>query len=117
MPTKCPCGQKYVLNHTMNCRTGGFVVVRHNARDFEANILKTIQNDIEIEPARQKIYNKRTDGHTGNEARPDIRARGVWRQGQNAFFDIRLTSVNNNSQKKANCWDNIKSTKRKEKGL
>ena len=34
-----------------------------------------------------------------DEARPDIRTGGVWRQGQNAFFDIRLTNVNANSQK------------------
>ena len=27
------------------------------------------------------------------DARPDLRARGVWRQGQNAFFDIRLTNT------------------------
>ena len=28
-----------------------------------------------------------------------MQARGVWRQGQNALFDIRVTNVNPNSQK------------------
>ena len=31
-------------------------------------------------------------------ARPDIRARGVWRAGQNAYFDIRITNTNSKSQ-------------------
>ena len=62
MPSKCTCGQKYDLNHAMNCKRGGFVVMRHNnGREFEANLLKTIQNDVEIEPALQKIDNKRID--------------------------------------------------------
>ena len=68
----------------MNCKGGGFFVMRHN------NILKTIQNDVEIEPALQEIDNERIDGRIGNEARLDIRARGVWQQGQTALFDIRL---------------------------
>ena len=55
MRSKCPCGQKYNLNHDVNCKRGGFVVMRHNnARGFEANLLNTIQNDVEIEPALQK---------------------------------------------------------------
>ena len=100
MSSKCPCGEKYDLSYAVNCKRGGFVVMRHsNVRDFEANLLKTIQNDVEIEPVLQKIDNVRIDGRTGDEARPDIRARVVWRQGQNAFFDILLTNVNNNSQK------------------
>ena len=66
--------------------------MRHNnVRGFDANLLKAIQNDVEIEPALQKIDNERINGHTGDETRPDIRARGVWSQGQNAFFEIRLT--------------------------
>ena len=100
MPSKCSCGQKYDPNHAMNCKRGGFVVMRHNSvRDFEANLLKTIRNDVKIEPALQEIDNERIDGRTGDKASPDVRARGVWRQGQNAFFDIRLTNVNANSQK------------------
>ena len=74
MPSKCPCGQKYDLNHAMNCKRGGFVVIRHNnVRDFDTNLLKTIQNDAEIELALQEIDNERIDGRTGDEARPDIR--------------------------------------------
>ena len=83
---------KYNLNHAMNCKIGGFVLMRHNnLRDFEVNLLKTIQNDVEIEPALQKLDNERIDGRTENKARPDIGAGGVWRQGQNAFLDICLT--------------------------
>ena len=82
MPAKCPCGQNNNLNHAMNCKRGGFVVMRHNnVRDFEANLLKTIQNDVKIKPALQKIDNGRIGGRTEDEARPDIRARVVWRQG------------------------------------
>ena len=57
----------------MNCKIGGFVVMRHNnVRDFEANLLKTIQSDVEIEPALQKVDNRRINERTGDKARPDI---------------------------------------------
>ena len=42
---------------------------------------------------------KRLNGLTGDNARPNTRARVVWRQGQNAFFDILLTNTNARSQK------------------
>ena len=48
-------------------------------------------NDAEIEPKLQKIDNEGLNGLAGDNAIPDIRARGVWRQRQNIFFDIRLT--------------------------
>ena len=35
----------------------------------------------------------------GDNAKPDIRARGVWRNGQNAYFDVRITNTNSPSQK------------------
>ena len=30
LPPKCPCGQKFDLDHALNCRRGGFVIMRHN---------------------------------------------------------------------------------------
>ena len=67
------------------------MTIRHNnVRDFEANLLKNVCNDVEIEPKLQPIEN--------DEARLDIRARGFWRPGQSAYFDVRITNVNSNSQ-------------------
>ena len=75
MPSQCPCGQ-------------------NNVRDFKANLLKTTLTNVEIEPKLQKIDNEGLNGLTSDDARPD-----VWRQGQNAFFDIRLTNSNARSLK------------------
>ena len=58
-----------------------------------------MHNDVEIEPSLQEITNEKIPGNKNDKARPDIRTRGMWRQGQDAFFDIRLTYMNSNSQK------------------
>ena len=100
MRSKCPCGHKFDITHALNCKRGGFVIMRHNnVRDFEVNLLKTLHNDVEAEPELQPIQTERLDGLTGDNAHPDIRARGVWRAAQNAYFDVRLTNVNAESQK------------------
>ena len=100
MPSQCPYGQNYDVTHAMNCKRDGFIIMRHNnVWDFEVNLLKATLNDVEVEPKLQKIDNDDLNGLTGDDARPDIRARGMWRQGQNAFFDIRLTNTNARSQK------------------
>ena len=99
LPSKCPCGQAFDINHAMNCKRGGLVTIRHNnIRDFEANLLKQVCNDVECEPPLQPLEGEQIAGLTGDEARPDIRARGFWRPGQNAFFDIRVTNINSASQ-------------------
>ena len=67
---------------------------RDNVRDFEANLLKPTLNDVEVEPKLQKTDDEELNILTDNDARPDIRGRGVLRQGQNAFFDIRLSNTN-----------------------
>ena len=71
------------------------MIIRHNdIRDFEANLLSKICSDVELEPALQPVTDENTRGLTGDESRPDIRARGFWRKGQNAYFDIRVTNTN-----------------------
>ena len=47
-------------------------------------------NDVEIEPKLQPIES--------DEARLDILARGFWHPRQSAYFDVRITNVNSNSQ-------------------
>ena len=40
LPSNCPCGQKFNINHSRSCKKGGFVTMRHNNTcDFEANLL------------------------------------------------------------------------------
>ena len=99
LPSKCPCGQSFNVNHAMNCKRGGFIIMRHNnIRDFEANLMRKVCNDVETKPSLQPINGENVAGLTGDEANPDVRARDVWRPGQNAFFDIRVTNTNSDSQ-------------------
>lgn len=95
LPSKCPCGQRFDVTHAMNCKRGGFVIMRHNdIRDFEANLLKRVCNDVEIEPPLQPLTNEHLERGAINtdSARLDVRARGFWRRGQNAFIDVRVTN-------------------------
>ena len=95
----CPCGQKYNVTHALNCKKGGFVAMRHNnLRDFEADMLSKIVNDVETEPELQPVTGEIIEGLSRNASRPDIRARGVWRAAQNTFFDVRVTNTHSPSQ-------------------
>ena len=78
----------------MNCKKGGFVTKRHNViRDFTAKMLNEVCHDVEVEPALLSLTGERYDhktAKTGDECRPDIRARDFWINGQQAFFDVRV---------------------------
>ena len=103
LPSKCPCGEKFTVCHAMNCKKGGFIVKRHdNLRDFLTVCLDKTCNDVEKEPRLIPISNEAFDLKSANvsdEARLDIKARGFWRKGETAFFDIRVTHVNSESSK------------------
>ena len=99
LPSQCPCGERYDLNHALNCKRGGFVIMRHdNVRNFEANLLRKICQDVETEPRLQSLEGEEVVGLEGDDAHPDIRAKSVWRNAQNAFFDVRVTNTNSASQ-------------------
>ena len=70
----------------------GFIHMRHdNLRNFDANLLKEICKDVEIEPNLQPLSGEsfeNRDANQGDEARLDIRARGFWRNAQSAYFDV-----------------------------
>ena len=78
LPSNCPCGQKLNVTHALNCKKGGFVTIRHNnIYDFEANLLRIVHNDVEVEPQLQQVDNEQFNGLKEDNARPDIRAKGV----------------------------------------
>ena len=87
------------MAHALNCKTGGFITIRQNrVRDFETQLLTEICNDIEIKPPLQPLEGKIINGLTSVNVRHDVRARGFWGEGQNAFFDVRITNTNSESQ-------------------
>ena len=102
LPSLCVCGTSFNVTHAMNCKRGGFINIRHDAlRDFEASLLSKVCTDVEIEPHLQPVTSETLPGRSSNtsaEARLDIRARGFWRRGQNAFFDVRVTNPDSASQ-------------------
>ena len=75
----------------MSCKKKGFVSIRHNyLKDLTANMLSEGCKDIEIKPKLTpltgEVLGSRT-ANTTNEARLEIRARGVWERGLQAFLD------------------------------
>ena len=69
----------------MVCGHGGFIIQSHNElRDLEAEMLKMVCNDVEVEPVLQEITGEVLTRGTNKApgARLDIHARGFW-EGQN----------------------------------
>ncbi|CAH3021566.1 unnamed protein product, partial [Porites evermanni] len=55
-PSSCACGVVFDVDHAMVCRQGGFIIQRHNElRDLEAQMLKIVLNDVQIELVLQQI--------------------------------------------------------------
>ena len=95
LPAMCACSQKFSITHALNCKRGGFVHMRHDGmRDFIAGLLNIVQNDVQIEPPLQEVRtdNPQNMGNTAEAARLDIRAKGFWRNGQDSYFDVRITN-------------------------
>ncbi len=56
MPKFCACGKANSINHTLDCKLGGYVHLRHNAvRDTEARLMREIATDVKIEPRLQDV--------------------------------------------------------------
>ena len=97
LPAMCPCRQKYNVTHALDYKKGGFVTMCHNdLRDFEADMLSNIVKDVETAPELLPVTVGIIEGLSGNASRLDIRVTGVWRAGQNAFFDVRVTDSPHN---------------------
>ena len=82
LPTTCACGSKYDFQHSMSCKKGGLVSLRHNdILDLTANILSEVCNDVKLEARLIPLTGEQLQYRsaiTGDEARLDIRARSFW---------------------------------------
>ena len=101
-PSMCVCGEVFTVDHTMVCKQGRFVSQRHNElRDLEAELLRTVCSDVEIEPVLQDISGERLNrgANKAPDARLDNHARGFWEPQRSAFFDVRVCHPNAESYK------------------
>jgi hypothetical protein len=98
-PSFCRCKSKNTLDHTLNCKLGGYVNMRHNnIRDFEAKLLQEVCKDVKVEPMLMPIGTTGTESANDAErARLDISAVGVWSSMERTFFDVRVMHPNSPS--------------------
>lgn len=99
-PSICACGHKMNIHHPMSCKKGCFITIRHHdVWDLTSNLLTIIYKDVKVGPKLLPVTGQAFDyktANTSNEARVDIRARGFWERGQQAFFDLRVFDLNAN---------------------
>ena len=78
-PSHCQCGQKNDIDHTLCCKKGGYVSMRHNQiRDMEAELMREVCKDVKVEPELLPLETDRIrDGNLANKARLDVSGNGV----------------------------------------
>ena len=94
LPTSCPCGSKFDIQHSMSCKKDGFISIRHSdLQNITANMMLEVCNvkivDTEAEPKLTPLSGEELQGITSNnskEARVDIRTRGFWERGHQQAF-------------------------------
>ena len=98
-PAYCGCKEKNSVNHTLNCKLGGYVTMRHNnIRDLEASLLKEVCKDVKVEPELLPIGNVETQSsNRADKARLDVSAVGVWSSMERTFLDVRVMHPNSPS--------------------
>ena len=97
MPTNCPCGSSFDVQHALDCPLGGFRTIQHNeVRDLLAQCMKEAGHTyVEIEPKLQPLSGESFKYKSANkdvEARSDIKCLGFWSNMRQAFFDVKVVS-------------------------
>ena len=94
-PSYCGCSKPYNVQHSILCKKGGFVTLRHNElRDNIVEFLEEVNNYVKVEPALQPLSRAEIKGNQSYKARSDIDARGFWIREQRAFFYIKVFDPN-----------------------
>ena len=59
LPSKCVCGEKYTLCHTLSCKKGGFVAQRHDGvRNLLTSLIGKVCTNFEVETQLQPLDNE-----------------------------------------------------------
>ena len=79
LPSKCVCGEKYTVCHTLSCKKGGFVAQsRHDGvGNLLTSLIGKVCTNVEVEPQLQPLDNERFNlrsAVTSPEARLDFKA-------------------------------------------
>ena len=95
-PSFCQCGKENNIDHTLSCKKGGYVGMRHNrVRDLEAALMKEVCHNVQIEPELLPIEGDGPRrGNTAEKARLDVAGVGVWGAYEKTFLDIRIMHPN-----------------------
>ena len=95
LPQKCACGGDNSVAHCLDCKLGGYVVMRHNQlRNTFSRLLsragcKSVQLEQQLLPVEGELDHVKSV-EQGDEARMDVTAVGFWGAWQRAFFDVRV---------------------------
>ena len=98
-PNFCHCKEENTINHALNCKTGGYVIMRHNKiRDLEAELMREVCNDVKTEPELLPLENDEiVNGNRAQKARLDVSGNGIWGPQEKTFLDIRVMHPNSES--------------------
>ena len=59
LPSKCVCGEKYTVCHTLSCKKGGFVAQRHDGvRNLLTSLIGKVCTNVEVETQLQPLDNE-----------------------------------------------------------
>ena len=96
VPKFCSCGKPSDIDHLLLCPLGGYTHLRHNSiRDTFAKLLSMFCKDVQTEPALLPTTATLATGTvTGEAARLDVSARGIFSPLEKTFLDIRVTHPN-----------------------
>ena len=90
----CVCGQPNTINHSLTCKLGGYIILRHNTiRDTTAELLRMVCNGVEIEPCLLPVpdgFHLPRGTNIQDEARLDVSVRSFWSRLDRAFVDVRV---------------------------
>ena len=88
LPSTCPRGNRFDVDHAMSYMKGGFVHRRHDdVRDPFTSLLKDVCHD-EVKPHLQPLTGEVliSSANSYDEACLDVSARGFWQRGKRALM-------------------------------